>query len=70
MLNIQLIGNNTLTSYKIIYSLGQQIHSWQNIEEIHSLNLLTLGFSSGVYYIEAQTQEGKGYRQKFVYQKQ
>jgi len=70
IINIQLSGNNNPAFYKIINSLGQQLYNWQNQEELQTVNLATLGFSSGVYYIEAQIPEGKTYRQKFVYQKQ
>ena len=69
MINIQLSGNNNPAFYKIINSLGQQLYNWQNQEELQTVNLATLGFSSGVYYIEAQIPEGKTYRQKFIYQK-
>ena len=69
-LTIELKGIKEIAHFQIINTLGQQLHQWQNTDNVLSVNLNVLGLSSGLYHLHAQTEEGKIYRKKFLYQKQ
>lgn len=70
VLNIELTNNTGMVHYQITNTLGQIILSWENENLQQVLNLINLGLSNGLYYVQAKSADGKAYQQKFVYQKQ
>jgi len=70
ILNIELTNNTGMVHYQITNTLGQMILSWENENLQQVLNLINLGLSNGLYYVQAKSADGKTYQQKFVYQKQ
>lgn len=52
-----------------INALGEIVKKWNSAHELHILDLGKAGISNGLYFIQAQSEDGKMHQQKFIYQR-
>jgi hypothetical protein len=68
-LNISWSEISENVNYTLLNSLGQIMKQWNSTDVLQSLDLGKTGISNGIYFIKAQSENGKMHHQKFIYQR-
>jgi len=67
-LSVRFNQVNGVVNYQLVSYLGQIVKRWGSADALQSIDLSALNLNSGLYIIQAQSDDGKMHLQKFVYQ--